>query len=234
MRIMTSVLLGILLAGAVAYAHTDITPAEVKAMIDAGGPLTIVDVREESEYCDSTYSPPGHIPDAVNMPWYSGGLEEGYSELPGDEDIVIVCRSGNRSNQAANFLDGLGFTRVFDMLGGMNAWEYETELCWQASVSDTYAASSVPSIETLGPNPFSSETEVLYEIPAEAGAVVLSVYDARGRLVRTIVSGNRAPGTYHAGWDGKDETGRPVASGVYFYRLTWDHGSSARSVVLAR
>jgi rhodanese-related sulfurtransferase len=234
MRMMALVFSGVLLVAAVVHAHTDITPADVKAMIDAGGPLTIVDVREESEYCDSTYSPPGHIPGALNMPWYSGGLEENYSELPMDEDIVVVCRSGGRSNQAANFLDGVGFTRIFDMLGGMNAWDYETDLCWQASVYGADAALSGLALEVSGPNPFSSETGIVYAVPAEAGGVLLSVYDTRGRLVKIILEGSVAAGTHHARWDGKDETGRAVSSGVYFYRLTWKDESRACRVVLAR
>lgn len=71
---------------------------------------------------------------AINMPWNSGYLEAHYGELPADEEIIVVCRSGNRSNTAANFLDGVGFLSVFDMTGGMNQWLWETELCPQASV----------------------------------------------------------------------------------------------------
>jgi len=203
-------------------------------MMDAGGPLTIVDVREESEYCDSTYSPPGHIPGAINMPWYSGGLEEDYPELPTDEDIVVVCLSGNRSNQAANFLDEVGFTRIFDMLGGMSAWEYETELCWQASVYGADRVASGLSVEVLGPNPFRFESGVIYSIPGGGGDTRLSVYNTQGRLVKTILNGSAAKGVHRASWDGKDRAGRPVPSGVYFYRLTWRGESQACRVVLAR
>lgn len=112
-----------------AYSHTDVTPTEVKAMLDAGGDIVVIDVREESEFCDSTYSPPGHIAGAINMPWNSGYLQAHYGELAADDTTIVVCRSGNRSNSAANFLDGVGFTNVFDMLGGMNAWDWETETC---------------------------------------------------------------------------------------------------------
>ena len=234
MRRMTLVALGVVLIGAAAYAHTDITPAEVKAMMDAGGPLTIVDVREESEYCDSTYSPPGHIPGAVNMPWYSGGLEENYSDLPMDEDVIVVCRSGNRSNQAANYLDGLGFTSVFDMLGGMNAWGYETELCWQASVPAGDAGPRELALTVSGPNPFNVETEFLYTLPEGAGIVSLAIYDARGRLVTRLLDGSGVPGTHRVAWNGSDGEGRAVPSGVYFSRLTWKGGSRTRSLVRAR
>jgi rhodanese-related sulfurtransferase len=117
-----------------AYAHTDLTTAEVKTLLDAGGDIIVVDVREEAEFCDSTYNPPGHIPGAINMPWNSGYLGDHYGELAPDDSTIIVCRSGSRSNAAANFLDGVGFANVFDMLGGMNAWQYETEACATAGV----------------------------------------------------------------------------------------------------
>jgi rhodanese-related sulfurtransferase len=116
-----------------AGAHTDVTPQEAKNMIDTKEQLIVVDVREEeSEYCDEDPTPPilpGHIPGALNYPWTSGVFQERYQELPLDGEILLVCRSGNRSNQAAEFLDSKGYQYVYDMVGGMRAWEWETVLC---------------------------------------------------------------------------------------------------------
>ncbi len=113
----------------IACAHTDLTPVEIKALLDGGTNSVIVDVREYSEFCDTTYTPPGHIPGAINMPWNSGYLQDHYTELNPADSIIVVCRSGARSNAATNFLDSVGFSNVFDMLGGMDAWEWETEDC---------------------------------------------------------------------------------------------------------
>jgi rhodanese-related sulfurtransferase len=74
-----------------------------------------VDVREVYEYCDAI----GHIAGALNYPWNSGVLRALYEELPADCPLLVVCRSGGRSNQAANFLDSKGYSLVYDMLGGM-------------------------------------------------------------------------------------------------------------------
>ena len=145
MRTTLTFLVIILVTFVSAHAHTDLTTAQVKALLDAGGNIVVVDVREESEFCDSTYTPPGHITDAINMPWNSGYLQEHYNELAPDDSTIIVCRSGSRSNSAANFLDGEGFTNVFDMLGGMNAWTYGTELCDFAGV-----VPPTPNAETWG------------------------------------------------------------------------------------
>ncbi len=116
-----------------AGAHTDVTPQAAKNMIDTNEQLIVVDVREEeSEYCDedpTPPTPPGHIPGALNYPWTSGIFQERYQELPLDGEILLVCRSGNRSNQAAEFLDSKGYQYVYDMEGGMKAWEWDTVLC---------------------------------------------------------------------------------------------------------
>jgi rhodanese-related sulfurtransferase len=115
------------------WGHTDVTPQEAKNLIDTNTDLIVVDVREEeSEYCseDLTSSvPPGHIPGALNYPWSSGVLEEKYTELPIAGKILVVCRSGNRSNQAAEFLDSKGYEQIYDMTEGMSAWEWDTVGC---------------------------------------------------------------------------------------------------------
>jgi hypothetical protein len=69
------------------------------------------------------------------------------------------------------------------------------------------------------PNPFNPSTKISYELPVRA-AVVLSVYDVDGRLVRTLVDTAQGPGTFSVPWDGRNDDGGWVASGVYFYRLT--------------
>ena len=106
-------------------AHTDITPLEAKSIVDSNDQVIILDVREIHEYCNTR----GHIPGALNYPWSSGILRLRYEDLPIDLPIIIVCRLGNRSNNASNFLDSKGFLYTFDMLGGMTAWEWETALC---------------------------------------------------------------------------------------------------------
>jgi len=105
--------------------HTDVTLEQAKELIDSIAPLTVIDVREASEYCDSA----GHIPGALNYPWTSGILQKRYRELPANGPILVVCRSGNRSNQAAAFLHSKGFSLIYDMLGGMRSWDWQTAAC---------------------------------------------------------------------------------------------------------
>jgi hypothetical protein len=84
------------------------------------------------------------------------------------------------------------------------------------------------------PNPFTNTTMIDYWIPTGGQPPVsLRVYDARGRIVRTLVERVDGPGTYSVAWDGADNGGTPVASGVYFYRLEWsDRAITTRAVLL--
>lgn len=68
------------------------------------------------------------------------------------------------------------------------------------------------------PNPFNPTTNIEFEM-SEAGFVELRVYDITGRIARTLVSESRAAGSYVVPWDGRDDDGRLVASGIYLYQL---------------
>ena len=148
----------LIISVSLALAHTDVTAEEAKELIDSTEDLTVVDVREPHEYCDTK----GHIPGALNYPINSGVLQEKYEELPMDGPILVVCRSGGRSNRAANFLDSKGFTTVYDMQGGMRGWTWETEPCPDANSlygggtgepNDPYQIATAEDLMLLGESP---------------------------------------------------------------------------------
>jgi len=68
------------------------------------------------------------------------------------------------------------------------------------------------------PNPFNPVTNIAYSIK-EAGKVTLQVYNIKGQLVKTLVNDMRETGNYTAIWNGRDNTNKAVASGVYFYKM---------------
>ena len=70
------------------------------------------------------------------------------------------------------------------------------------------------------PNPFNPTTRIRYDVPVGGGDVSLVVYDVNGRTIRVLASGRQNAGEKSLSWDGRDRAGQPVASGVYFYRLT--------------
>jgi hypothetical protein len=83
------------------------------------------------------------------------------------------------------------------------------------------------------PNPFNPVTTVRFSLD-RAGLTALRVFDVEGRLVRTLVSDVLPAGAHEVTWRGDDERDRPVASGVYYYRLESDCGTQSRSMVLMR
>jgi len=80
------------------------------------------------------------------------------------------------------------------------------------------------------PNPFNPSTKIEYDVPARSH-VQLAVYDVLGQLVRTIVNADHSSGHYTVAWDGTNETGRQVATGMYIYRLEAADGSGSATVV---
>ena len=99
------------------------------------------------------------------------------------------------------------------------------------------AADVSPRAFELGqnyPNPFNPSTTIHYSLRA-GGTVDLTVYDVLGRRVRTLVAGWQDTGSHRIGWSGDDDAGRPVAAGVYLYRLkTSGTAQQTRRMVLVK
>ena len=88
------------------------------------------------------------------------------------------------------------------------------------------------------PNPFNPETWIPYQLAAAADATI-HIYAASGELVRTLALGYQSAGTYQsrsqaAYWDGKNELGEPVASGIYFYTLSAGKFTATRRMVIRK
>lgn len=91
-----------------------------------------------------------------------------------------------------------------------------------------------PRFHQIAPNPFNPMTRIAYDLPA-AGPVRLEVFDPRGRQVRVLVDGKvQGPGIASAGWDGLDQTGRPLPAGVYLFRLTTTAGAATGRATLIK
>ncbi|MFQ5604923.1 MAG: choice-of-anchor D domain-containing protein [bacterium] len=84
------------------------------------------------------------------------------------------------------------------------------------------------------PNPFNPETSIRYNLP-QASKVKVVVYDLLGKKVQTLVNGQQqSAGYYTINWNGKDASGRKVASGVYIYRISTDFFTSAKKMILMK
>jgi rhodanese-related sulfurtransferase len=130
MILSTALVLGVMAAGC--PAATDDSPNSTDQIIEDISPqaaldliqqnegnagFIILDVRTPAEYAE------GHIAGAINIDFYSSEFEETVKALDRDDTYFIYCRSGNRSGQARNLMEGLGFAVVYNLSGGINAWQ---------------------------------------------------------------------------------------------------------------
>jgi len=111
----------------------------------------------------------------------------------------------------------------------------------ETEVADGGSNSILPVSFNLGqnyPNPFNPATIIRYTIHSLNGMrisnTVLKVYDILGREIKTLVDEKQIPGIYSISWDGTDQRGNQVASGIYFYRLTRGSDSGSKKMVLLK
>lgn len=83
------------------------------------------------------------------------------------------------------------------------------------------------------PNPFASVTLIRYQLPYPA-RVNLKIYTTAGQLVKTIVNRDQDAGSYEVSWNGKDDNGRSLASGIYFYHLSTERGHATGKMLIVR
>ena len=94
----------------------------------------------------------------------------------------------------------------------------------------------IPEVYALSqnyPNPFNPETVIHYDLPFPSH-VKLSVYNIMGQKVATLVDGERSAGSHSIVWDGKNNKGESLASGVYLYRMETEGFVQTRKLVLMR
>ena len=193
---------------------------------------------------------------------YQTGVEPAHlaiGDLDGDGDLDLVA--ANRVSQSITVLinDGGSFDRADWTINGPASGVVTADLDRDSDVDvGTVAARADSNVTVIWnedsateveetadgervrlalhpntPNPFNPVTEIRFELPRDE-SVTLSIYDVRGRLVRTLVGGARPAGLHRTRWDGRDERGIPVASGVYLYRLQAGEKAIVRKMVLMK
>ncbi len=115
---------------------------------------------------------------------------------------------------------------------------YDSVLCKDVTLFPVSAAAAegapIPNaLYQNYPNPFNPNTTIQFDL-ADAGRVELQVFDARGKLVATLVSGEQSAGRQLVDWDGTDNRGRQVSSGIYFYKLSTNDFTRTRKMVLLK
>jgi rhodanese-related sulfurtransferase len=99
--------------------YETISPLELKARMDSGEQVTIIDVREPIEYSIA------HIEEARLLPL--SRFEEWAETLKPEEEIIVMCHHGIRSAQVCAILASLGFKRMINLAGGIDGWSNEVD-----------------------------------------------------------------------------------------------------------
>jgi len=140
---------------------------------------------------------------------------------------------------------GAGVSEYIDECVPLNgvSYHYWVEAFGAAGTSEKTGSGTAVSVDAPPPggfhlsrpfpNPFNASVTLSYEIPEDC-TVELTVHDVLGKRVKVLVDGHAAPGTYETVWDGTDENGTPVGSGVFLVRLGAGGLSMVRRVVLMR
>jgi hypothetical protein len=162
----------------------------------------------------------------------SGAMNTFISLYPPGGGIALTA-TANDNVSVPLTLDGT-YTVVIEDQGQDQTGTYSSQVLLSGGPT---GVNGMPPLEfalrEASPNPFSDATRLEYTLPA-ASRVQLRVYDVRGALVRTLVDGHHDAGVHSAFWDGRDERGRRLASGVYFYRISAAGHTTTRKMVLAR
>ena len=109
-------------------------------------------------------------------------------------------------------------------------------LAHETSEANQDQLSNRPEFMTLSPNypnPFNAETRIEYQLPL-ASRVNLSIYNLLGQRVRVLVDKSQAQGNHQAYWDGRNDRGRGVSSGIFFIQLRTDGKSIVRRILVQK
>ena len=101
------------------------------------------------------------------------------------------------------------------------------------SVSEQQPIPNSYALHQNHPNPFNPTTRISYELP-EATVVDLVIFDLQGNLVKQLVNGRQNVGRYEMEWNGRNNQGIRVVSGIYFYRLTSEKFMATKKMILAK
>ncbi len=165
---------------------------------------------------------------------------------PYDADATAILKYMNGPDVGALRAETADYKVVYLGLG--------LEQIDQAAIKDTLVARTIrwfyegmvgildhnPTVQTFSlaqnyPNPFNPETVINYSLKNPTPTQTqLVIFNSLGQKIRTLVNGKKSAGRYQAVWNGTDDAGRSVSSGIYFYKLTSGSNQSVQKMILMR
>jgi hypothetical protein len=174
--------------------------------------------------------------ESIKVTWTLSEIDDGINftvlRRSGDGDFTLApSQRVSRNGLEFEYLDpdverGATYTYRVEYLDGDR-----TRTLFETEKIETPAMSL--ALDQNRPNPFNPSTEIRFSLPKRC-SVRLDVYDAAGRLVRVLQDGAMTAGRHSIVWDGTNDAGRAVGSGVYFYRLRAGKEAVSKKMVLLR
>ncbi len=212
------------------YAADDIAaPSRIAAtrLLTSNGNLNVRAVHNPNEIYDG-------FTDLEKFSWLSGGLQ---TQTLDNIDISTLISEGPLT------VPGNGTIEVaFAVMGATDLTELNTTSDAAQEFYDNppiaIYTDDAAIVDQFGlaqnyPNPFNPQTSISYSIPA-TGDVAVDVFNALGQKVRTLVRESQTAGQHTVQWNGLDDLGNPVASGIYLYRLKLDRKVDLKKMILIR
>lgn len=163
-------------------------------------------------------------------------LTVGTQNMRADDACRITGTVTHKPAGSGDIFEGESFVDLIDAFGTPNGWQMRIN--WMqlvpgpSAVGDDLPSPAGPTL-TAAPNPFNPRVRIAFR-GAKTGSATLRAFDARGRHVATLYEGPITAEEAVVHWDGRDATGRMVASGPYFLRLETDAGTAGLRVLLAK
>ena len=152
--------------------------------------------------------------------------------LPGLPDFFLFAEAYGGSDPRFD-LDGSGTVDLADFFLFAEAFGPEERAKVVAMARELIGLPDGPQLDQNAPNPFNSQTVIAWFLP-EPGPARLEVFALTGQRVAVLHAGPRKAGLHRLRWDGRDDQGRPLGSGVYVYRLMTEGGAQTRKLTLVR
>jgi len=162
--------------------------------------------------------------------WYFGEIDAAPAAIAPGVTCTVYENAGPGFDYGVIVLEG---DVDFFFLGGQQFAIDNVCVRLDGSTSDAAAVPAAVSLEPNFPNPFNPSTTLSYTLGVD-GPVRLTIHDAAGRVVRTLVDGPRSAGPNRVVWDGRDAAGAEAAAGVYFVRVETRQGVDAQKIALIK
>jgi subtilisin family serine protease len=202
------------------------------AVLNPEGVQTFYAIRNSGLVYDGSGS---LVTEARKYGFLTHGFADTASLSPYDQSYCI-------STGPFNIAPGASDTACFVMMGGRDVTALQSAVSSararyrQATPVDDGGEPRLPStfeLEQNFPNPFNPETVISYTL-RHADQVSVAIYNLLGQQIATLVDERQNAGYYSITWDGRDHNGRPVASGVYFYRLKAGDTEQTKKMILLK